>query len=160
MLDTILHPKTAYPCEMGRKINRFSGQKRMKCVSFSVKMALKFENILADFIWVISLKPTLLWHFNVVLEVSELSWAFGFCCRPPPAKVMTCVQVVNMGNAIKLNIHVRVQGLSANGSGKKGKSELKYRKRGQEHKNSLSGMVKLSTYLVGIHLARIWRICH
>lgn len=37
--------------------------------------------------------------------------------RPNP--VMTCVQVVNMENAIKLNIHVRVQGLSANGSGKK-----------------------------------------
>lgn len=26
---------------------------------------------------------------------------------------MTCVRVVNMENAIKLNIHVRVQGLSA-----------------------------------------------
>lgn len=29
-----------------------------------------------------------------------------------------------------------------------------------EHKNSLSSLVKLSTYLVGIHLSRILRICH
>lgn len=112
----------------------------------------------------ISLKPTLVWHFNVVvLEVSELSWAFGFPCRPPSGQslVMTCVQVVNIENAIKLNIHVRVQGLSANGCGKKREIRTETLKEGTgEHKNSLSSMVKLSTYLVGIHLSRILRICH
>lgn len=61
---------------------------------------------------------------------------------PPSGQslVMTCVQVVNIENAIKLNIHVRVQGLSANGCGKKGKSEQKHRKKEAtgEHKKTVS----------------------